>query len=327
VDHPPLGWREAMRHALYGPAGHFRTSAHVRGTFAAALARLLAAVDDALGRPDRLDVVDVGAGRGELLTDLLDAVPPDLAARLRPVAVERAPRPARLDPRIAWAGTAPTRITGLVVANEWLDNVPLDVVETAADGSPRYVLVRPDGTETAGDPVGAADRAWLDRWWPLRQAPPGVRAELGSTRDAAWADLVARLDGGLAVAVDYGHLRERRPPLGTLTGFRAGAQVAPVPDGTRDLTAHVAVDAVAAAGRGDRPAPLLVRQRDALRRLGVDGRRPALGAAAADPAGYLRDLARASAAAELTEPDGLGGYWWVLQPDPRTAEVAAALAG
>ncbi|GAA0945100.1 hypothetical protein GCM10009558_060250 [Virgisporangium aurantiacum] len=33
-----------------------------------------------------------------------------------------------------------------------------------------------------------------------------------------------------------------------------------------------------------------------------------------DPTGYVHALALASAAAELTDPEGLGGHWWVVQP-------------
>ena len=32
------------------------------------------------------------------------------------------------------------------------------------------------------------------------------------------------------------------------------------------------------------------------------------------PAGYMRALADASTAAELTDPAGLGGHYWLLQP-------------
>src|SRR6185369_16379789 len=100
---------------------------------------------------------------------------------------------------------------------------------------------------------------------------PGSRGEIGWPRDAAWADAVGRLRSGVAVAVDYGHLRDGRPPLGTVTGFRAGRQVTPVPDGTCDVTAHVAMDAVATAA-GTPYA--LVTQREALKALGMDGGRP-----------------------------------------------------
>ncbi|NEC19081.1 hypothetical protein G3I50_12545, partial [Streptomyces parvus] len=76
---------------------------------------------------------------------------------------------------------------------------------------------------------------------------PGERAEIGRPRDAAWTGAVGCLTAGLAVAVDYAHGRGTRPPFGTLTGFRGGREVRPVPDGSRDLTAHVALDACAAA--------------------------------------------------------------------------------
>ncbi|MGC4836401.1 SAM-dependent methyltransferase, partial [Micromonospora vinacea] len=141
------------------------------------------------------------------------------------------------------------------------------------------------------------------------------RAEIGRTRDEAWAQAVQKMERGLAVAVDYGHLRESRPIDGTLTGYRGGRQVPPVPDGSSDVTAHVAMDSVASAGAAvARCAYSLVLQREALRALGADGGRPPLSLAGTDPVGYVRALAAASAVAELTDPAGLGGHWWLRQP-------------
>ncbi|MFB6441073.1 SAM-dependent methyltransferase [Streptomyces sp. NPDC056411] len=328
------GWRDATERALYGaddgfytrpggpgPSGHFRTSVHVSPLYAGAVAALLCRVDEALGRPEELALVDVGAGRGELLTGVLGALPGEVAARLRPYAVERAARPEGLDGRIGWLDElpAPGSLTGLLFANEWLDNVPVDVAETDAEGVARRVLVRADGTERLGEPVGGADAEWLLRWWapPLSAAAtgggspvgsPGLRAEIGRPRDEAWARAVGVLRAGLAVAVDYAHERGDRPPFGTLTGFRDGREVRPVPDGSCDLTAHVALDACAG------PAARRLTQRAALHALGVDGRRPPLTLAATDPAGYVRALAAAGSAAELTDPAGLGGFGWLLEP-------------
>ncbi len=281
-----------------GPAGHFRTSVHASPLFAGAVARLLLWVDAELGRPGRLDLVDLGAGRGELVTAVLAALAPQTAARVRPYAVERAARPAGLDPRIQWVAEPPAGTTGLLFANEWLDNVPLEVAE---DG--RYVLVAPDGTESPGGPLDEADRSWVRRWWP----GPG-RAEIGRTRDEAWAAAVATVDRGLAVAVDYAHTREARPPYGTMTGFRAGREVPPLPDGSCDVTAHVALDSCAG------PGAVLLSQREALDALGVSGARPPLALASTDPAGYVRALAAAGEAAELTARAGLGGFGWLVQP-------------
>lgn len=329
-----MTWREATETALYGaggfyrdgpgPGAHFRTSVHVSPRFAEALVTLLTEVDRALGRPARLDLVDVGAGRGELLAGMLEAAPPELAGRLRCTAVELAARPDGLDDRIAWRSEPPAEITGLAVANEWLDNVPVDVVEMTEDG-PRVVLVeRSSGGERHGGPPPPDDDAWLARWWPLRD--PGDRAEVGRHRCAAWAGLVRRLRRGMALAVDYGHERDARPACGSLTGYRDGRLVPPVPDGRCDITAHVALDACAQAGRdAGADDTLITTQRAALHALGVTGARPPLALARTDPARYVRELSAASTSAELLSPDGLGAFTWLAQSAgmPLPARLAA----
>ena len=285
-------WSARWDEALYGPAGffvrerpgdHFRTSVTTSPAYAEAVRVLAGRVDEALGRPDPYDVVDLGAGRGELLHAL-----PDVPARWRLTAVERAPDPGG---GLRWRRDVPA-LTGLLLANEWLDAVPLDAVE---DG--RLVLVSGDGTERPGPAAPAALRAWCARWWPLG------RAEVGLSRDRAWAAACAQVRRGLAVAVDYGHLLGSRRP--TLTGYRAGRQVPPVPDGSCDLTAHVALDSAAAA-TGAR----LLTQRAALSALGVDGALPVW---TGDGPAYAAGLQRAGRAAELLDPAGLGGFGWLVR--------------
>ncbi|GAA2845270.1 SAM-dependent methyltransferase [Streptosporangium fragile] len=316
-----LTWRAAMEQALYGesgfylrerPSGHFRTSVGASPVFAEAVLRELTAVDEALGRPAVLDLVDVGAGEGRLASGVLAAAPPGLRSRLRVTAVDLAPRPSRLPEEIVWARLVPDAIHGLVIANEWLDNVPVDVVEQTADG-PRLVQVNlADGEERLGGRPTEEDLAWLGRWWPMRTA--GERAEIGRPRDEAWAAVIARLARGRAIAIDYAHSRDDRPPYGTLAGYRDGATVAPVPDGSCDITAHVALDACADAGRRAGAATTaLTTQREALRALGVTGRRPSVEHARDDPRGYLQALARASEEAELIAAEGFGGFGWLAQ--------------
>jgi SAM-dependent MidA family methyltransferase len=297
----------------------------------------------------------MAAGRGELVTGVLAALPAEVASRARGYAVERADRPADLDHRIEWLPEPPEGVTGLLFANEWLDNVPVDVAEVDSEGVARLVLVRGDGTERLGEPVAGAEAEWLRRWWPLssegagalpeavgpapeearapsdeahtpsdeartlldgartpydeaRTPSEGARAEIGLPRDTAWASAVAALDRGLAVAVDYAHFAAARPSFGTLTGFREGRETVPVPDGSCDITAHVALDACAL------PGGRVVTQRAALRALGVSGARPALTLASTDPTAYVRALASAGAAAELTALGGLGDFGWLIQP-------------
>ncbi|RBQ14201.1 hypothetical protein DP939_41715 [Spongiactinospora rosea] len=314
-------WRAAMERALYGrdgfylrerPSRHFRTSVSASPAFAEAVLRVLTDLDVRLGHPPTLDLVDIGAGEGTLAAQILALThePPGhaLAPRLRVTGVDLAPRPPGLPAEIAWRDSCPESVTGLIICNEWLDNVPLDVAEGTPQG-PRIVLVNPaTGEERLGPPPEPADLAWLERWWPLS---PGRRAEIGRTRDEAWASVLRRLTRGRAVAVDYAHPVDNRPPCGTLCGYRDGTVVPPIPDGSCDITAHVALDSCAAAAPAGRTATHLTTQREALRALGLTGTRPPIELAHTAPREYLRALARAGEEAELIDPAGLGGFGWL----------------
>ena len=294
-----IQWADAWEKSLYGPDGffrreapaaHFRTTANDSPPFAAAIWRLV--------QHEGYDaVVDMGAGRGELLRQLHVLSHGALAL----TGVEFAPRPYSLPAEIDWLPALPERINGLLIANEWLDNIPCNVVEVDDDGKVRLVLVDPEtGNEELGE---ECVDPWLDEWWPLKEE--GLRAEIGSARDDAWVDAVSRVNG-TAIAIDYGHTRTERPPFGSLRSYLAGREVDVVPDGSRDVTAHVAVDAVAARSGGT-----LIRQRDALQGLGVHGKRPQIELATTDPTGYLEALAATSADAELIARGGWGDFWWM----------------
>ncbi len=333
-------WREAWAAASYGPGGfyrddggvgpgpaaHFRTSTHVGPVLAGALAVLLEDVDRRLGRPSVVDVVDVGAGAGELLEALLDSLPDDLRDRVRATGVDVRRRPVSLDPRIGWIRGAapeavPTDIRGLLLAHEWLDDVPLDVVEVDDRGATRTVLVDGDGVESLGPEVDDDGAAWLARWWPV--ARPGDRAEVGLPRDEAWRTCVDHVAAGTALAVDYGHVSADRAAgrwsRGTLTAYRGGRVVATVPDGRRNLTAHVAVDAVAAS-----VGATVSRQRAALLGLGVDASLPGRALADHDPSAYADSLERAGQAAELLDPSGLGAFSWLRVDRPAVLDLGSA---
>lgn len=305
---PP--WRTAWDGALYGPDGfyrrrtpadHFRTAVHGSDVMATALLRLL--------RESDLDtVVDVGAGRGELLA-ALHRLAPDLEL----LGVEVAPRPTGLPMAIAWSSALPESVEGLVVAHEWLDNVPCHVAAVDDNGEVRVVHVDPAtgeeslGHRLAGPGVPPSMAEWLNRWWPLDTGSPGARAEVGTARDRAWSEVVGRVTRGIAIAVDYGHQVADRPAHGSLRSYRGGRAVPVLPDGSRDVTAHVAVDSVAVAVHGT-----VIGQRDALRLLGVDAARPALTLATEDPAAYVEALAGSATAADLTAVGGFGDFYWVV---------------
>lgn len=306
----PRPWRDAWWEALYapdgfyrrgeGPAGHFTTSAH--GGLGAVLAEVVANLADEAGV---CRVVDFACGRGELLRHLHD-LRPDLEL----TGVDVVDPPVDLPPAIDWVrspggATLPPELRdldALVLAHEWLDVVPCTVAEVDEDGILREVLVDESGTESLGDELSTAERAWVDTWWPT--STPGDRVEVGLSRDEALADLLSRSRTGVTIAVDYGHTKASRPSEGTLTAYREGVLTEATPDGQRDLTAHVATDSLG--------ADEIVTQRDLFHRLGFTAATPDHASATTDPLGYVEALGRASTIAALTDPHGLGGFHWAM---------------
>lgn len=315
-------WQPAWNRALYGDGGFYRQASGPAGHFSTAsqgmpqIGQLLAGALLTLMDQEGLDTfVDMGCGRGELLEQVHR-----LGPQIRCIGVDVVARP-KLSSPIGWLQSPggqrlPDELGDLadtlVFANEWLDVVPCSIAELDNDGELREVLVHDStGQERLGDPVSGTDLQWCQSFWPLEPLAPGDRVEIGLTRDGAWDNLLSRIGSGLAIAVDYGHTLDSRPAWGTLTGFRLGRQVEPVPDGSCDLTAHVAMDSLT--------HDELVDQRTTLRRLGVSGRLPPRELARSQPAAYLRALSTASSAAALTARGGLGDFLWafskVKRPD------------
>lgn len=305
-------WQQAWADALYGeggfyrrpegPAGHFATSTHGEAGDLLAQALLRLVEQEGLQR-----VVDIGCGRGELLAALAEHAPADLGL----LGVDVVDRPAGLDSRIDWLTSPggphlpdlghPT--DALVIAHEWLDVVPCGIARADDTRTLRTVCVDDDGAEHPGDPLPSPDVVWVEQWWPGPHEP-GATVEVGRARDEAFAELVGKVDSGLVVAIDYGHTAAARPVDGTLIGYREGSACPPLPDGSTDLTAHVAMDSLRPDG--------LRTQREVLRALGVDGSRPPIDLAHTDPAGYLAALSQASHAGSLIG-SGSGDFLWATR--------------
>jgi hypothetical protein len=190
-----LTWRGATERALYGddgfyrrsgqPARHIRTSVHASVGYAAAMLRILIDVNGALRHPEQVDFVDVGADSGELAVQLGRIAPSEPRTRLRITCVDLAPRPTKLRGDIAWTATPADQISGLVIANEWLDNIAVDVVQQTADGL-RLVLVNPESAAevSANPPAPSTSHGCAGGGhWPL--LAPGQKSAAHETRRGA----------------------------------------------------------------------------------------------------------------------------------------------
>lgn len=316
----PRPWLDAWIAAAYGergfwtanrPADHFRTAASTSPLLAGLIGTFLA------DHPEIEIVVELGAGDGELLT-ALHRVHPDL----RLFGVDLRQRPDRLPESVTWcqdrwevqsdswsSGEAYVVLAtldrpALLIACEWLDDLPCPI----ATGGPQWRIAQVDatGAESAGAEVGPAELSWLQQW-----APTARRAEIGLTREAAWVAGLEALapQGGYALMIDYGHTFAERPPDGTLTGYRAGQRTAPHPAKEVNLTAHVALDSLQAAGESaGAKTNFLISQRAAVARFS-----PVEPDAQSD---VLERLSTASQSRALSET--LGDHYWLMQYVPKT---------
>ena len=316
-------WSDAARRfwASEEPHRHFTTS--TSAALADRIAVLVHEIDARLDHPDSLTVVDVGCGDGSLLALVRERCA-DLRSRARWIGIDV--RPGSTDGVEHVVARVPCAlplgpVDGLVMAHEWLDEIPCDVVARDDAGVDRIVLVDESGDESLGpaldddegcarhDVDAARARSWLDRFWPLRE--PGDRAEVGTSRDDAWAWMTGLLSSGTALATDYGHVRADRIAghrEGTLTAYRLGRLVRPVPDGTVNLTAHVALDACVQSLDGT----VLTRQREEVASASL-GRQPS-----------AREIEHHFATLRLRDPARLGHVGWLRWDADRGGEAPAS---
>jgi SAM-dependent MidA family methyltransferase len=262
-----MPWSTAWARAATGPGGfyrrgggraeqHFATNVSAGPATAQRVLEVAGAdIERLLTTHGSITITDVGAGDGSLLAQLMEVVDGRPGERITWRAIDLRARPRSADRRIDWITGDLTAVTpplvaspGLVVAHELLDDIPCDILEVDDDGSLRTVVVDPrNGSEQLGAVV--TYDAWCERWWRRRE--PAGRIEVGGSRDEAWLSITGIVSDGLAIAIDYGHVAaERHSGIwdgGTLTAFRRGRLVPVVPDGSCNITAHVAMDACAAA--------------------------------------------------------------------------------
>ena len=164
-----IPFSEYMRLALYGQGGFyttggragrrggdFITSPEVGPLFGTVIARALDAWWKELGSPSQFDVVECGAGPGTLARSIL-AAQPECADAMHYVAVEISASQRALHPQgVESRQTMPDGpITGVILANELLDNLPFRLfvfdgswmeafVSQASSGKFVEVLRKPD---------------------------------------------------------------------------------------------------------------------------------------------------------------------------------------
>lgn len=310
-----------------GAHGDFITSPEISQIFGELLGVWMIEIWHAMGRPGRVDLVELGPGRGTLMADMLRAaraLPEFLeAAHVRLVETSPALRQkqkatlASSAATISWHDSFAELPEGqlLLVANEFFDALPVR----------QFVATERGWCERL---VGLADDALIFGLNPEPESIAGAPPTPGEIREVHLAsrslagDIAARLvrDGGAALIVDYGYWG---PAYGdTLQAVRHHKFVDPLAEpGEADLTTHVDFSQLASAARA-RGAVLhgVDTQANFLHAIGIATRAARLKQRATDA--QAKSLDEAVTRLTATGPREMGELFKVLAiTDPRLASV------
>ena len=279
LQHGPIPFSRYMELCLYDPelgyysrsaeqfgrAGDFYTSSDIHAVFGRLLARQFNEMWQALDSPDRIEVVELGSGRGLFAQDALGWAEnkfPDFFRALHYVLVETsqvlrarisetlkcpiASGKAELTncyPREESARETPT----IIFANEFFDALPVEIL--SAKGSVRIDTCAGRFIET-WVPSSLEELEFLDRH--SIHPEPDERVEAPVAAQHFMDRIAASVQSGFLIAIDYGYAREEQLAgrhRGTLKALRqhsisTNPYQAP---GEQDITADVNFTALAAA--------------------------------------------------------------------------------
>ena len=278
--HPQLGYYSRVTEQ-FGKGGDFYTSSDVHAVFGRLLARQFEEMWRVLNWPQRIDLIELGPGRGLFACEVLDWSSrqfPDFARALRYRLVEQsAGLRDRLQQRLSAdiksgraevyesldAACSAAGENIIVFANEFFDALPVDIIDYR--GAVRVTEEHGKFTEQFV-PSSPGQLEFLDRY--SVHPEPGERVEV-SVALLDWTKRIAaafRGRSGFAVLIDYGYTREQqlagrhRDTLLTYRRHRASPSPYEAP-GEQDITAHVNFTALrtAAVADGMQPSTLLTQ--------------------------------------------------------------------
>ena len=316
-----IPFSEYMRLALYGEGGFYTTSGRAgrRGgdfitspevgpLFGTVIARALDAWWKELGSPSRFDVVECGAGPGTLARSILSAKP-ECADVMHYVAVEISASQRALHPQgVESRETMPDGpITGVILANELLDNLPFRLF--VFDGSWMEAFV---SQVTGGQFVEVLRTPDVVPSCLPQTAPLGSRAPIQDAA-AAWVrDCLVKITQGRLLLFDYCSastpdiaLTPWREWLRTYRDQGRGTHYLTDP-GSQDITSQVMLDQLPTGYSSS-------TQAEFLKQWGIDdlvseGNAYWESMKNAPDVAAMKMRSRSAEAKSLIDPTGLGGF-------------------
>jgi len=230
----------------FGVDGDFVTAPEISQVFGELLGLWAAHMWSVMGRPERVRLVELGPGRGTLMSDALRAcrVAPEFLAALDVHMIETSPvlrdrqreTLAQEQVPVSWAPSFDLVPDGplIVLANEFFDALPVRHFVRAEEGwCEKLIGNGADGRLYAG--IAASPEPLI-----RADAPVGSVLEIGAASHQYMARVARRITdfGGAALVVDYGHAQTA---LGeTVQALWRHQPIDPLEaPGECDVTAHV----------------------------------------------------------------------------------------
>jgi SAM-dependent MidA family methyltransferase len=252
---PELGYYSRSREQ-FGKAGDFYTSSDVHAVFGRLLARQFDEMWRAMGAPPRVEIVEIGPGRGLFAQDVLDWADKkfwDFRDALVYRLVENSPGLRdrlyqRFEDRIAKGKISvhetvenlPQAVEHTIIfGNEFFDALPVEII--TRHGELRINFENGRFVESAVPP-SPEELEYLDRY--AVQPLEGERVEARLADQAYVSKIAERVKRGFVVLIDYGYTREELLAgrhRGTVRAFRQHS-ISDTPyeaPGEQDITAHV----------------------------------------------------------------------------------------
>ena len=298
LTHPEHGYYAT--HDPFGTTGDFTTAPEISQMFGELLGVWAVATWKLMGSPDKVRLVELGPGRGTMMSDALRAarVLPEFRRAIEVHLVETSEllrtrqrdTLGKIDVPLQWHDTLTDVPEGpsIILANEFFDALPVNQAVKQEDGWHESV-VEIDANDDLVFGLAAEPIAHFEPTLPrqVREAPVGSIFEWRSDQMALEIGRRVARVGGAALVIDFGHVASEVGE--TLQAIRAHVFTDPLTDpGTADLTGHVDFEALSRAAEsiGARVhGP--VEQAHFLRRLGIEARAQALKKAVPDKASEI----------------------------------------
>ncbi|MEM8506021.1 MAG: class I SAM-dependent methyltransferase [Cyanobacteria bacterium P01_D01_bin.1] len=356
--HPQFGYY-ATPSSIIGAQGDFVTSPHMGRDFGEVVAEQFVDMWEALSRPERFDLVEMGAGQGLVAGDAIAHIQfnhPDCFSTLNYIIVEksaalRAEQQKRLSHwneqgiAVSWTeldAIAPNSITGCAFSNELVDAFPVHWVELHGQKLQEiYVIYSED--EFASQ-LGKLSTPKLESYFgqldiDLSHYPDGYRTEVNLAALDWIAQINSKLERGYLLTIDYGYTAQRyyspARAEGTLQCYYKHSHHSDpfIHVGEQDITAHVDFTALEKQGTKVGLQQLGFTQQGLfLMALGLGDRLNKLSqinsTRSAKPTDIQAIMQRRESLQQLINPMGLGNFGVLIQSKGLTPkEIARPLKG